>query len=464
MTDVHLIGIGGSGLSAIARLLIESGKSVTGSDQVLSPEAQALVRDGVRISIGHDAQNVLGADLVVRSSAIPDNNPEVQAARKAGIPVLKRSDYLGQLMLNDKCIAIAGTHGKTTTTAMTASTMSALGLDPSYIIGGIAKNLGSNAHAGQGGYFVIEADEYDRMYHGLTPYIAVITNMEHDHPDCFPTPQDYREAFAIFAGNIKPDGILLACADNPETMLLAEQAAASRTVFTYGQHENAHYQAQDIQRNAAGGFSFNIMHRQQPRETAALLAAVSLSVPGFHNIYNATACMAIVHQLGLDLPEAAAALQQFSGAGRRFDLRGTANGVTVIDDYAHHPTEITTTLEAARTRFQQRRLVVVWQPHTYTRSEALQDEFIQALGNADLVIVTSIYAAREKDNGFSSRQIVKNMPASTTSYAPDLEDAAHQLLNKLQPGDVLLVLSAGDAIQISEKVFDALQKLEAENA
>ncbi len=265
MTDVHLIGIGGSGLSAIARLLIESGKSVTGSDQVLSPEAQALVRDGVRISIGHDAQNVLGADLVVRSSAIPDSNPEVQAARKAGIPVLKRSDYLGQLMLNDKCIAIAGTHGKTTTTAMTASTMSALGLDPSYIIGGIAKNLGSNAHAGQGGYFVIEADEYDRMYHGLTPYIAVITNMEHDHPDCFPTPQDYREAFAIFVGNIKPDGILLACADDPETMLLAEQAAASRTVFTYGQHENAHYQAQDIQRNAAGGFSFNIMHRQQPR-------------------------------------------------------------------------------------------------------------------------------------------------------------------------------------------------------
>ena len=464
MTDVHMIGIGGSGLSAIARLLMESGKTVTGSDRVLSPEAQALIRDGIRISIGHDAQNVIGADLVVRSSAIPDNNPEVLAARNAGIPVLKRSDYLGQLMLNDKCIAIAGTHGKTTTTAMTASTMDALGVDPSYIIGGIAKNLGSNAHAGHGGYFVIEADEYDRMFHGLSPYIAVITNMEHDHPDCFPTPQDYREAFGTFVSQIKQDGILLACADNAETAQLAAEAAAVHTVFTYGHHENAHYQAQDIQRNEAGGFSFSIVHRSHPGETAAQLAAVSLSVPGFHNTYNATACMAIIHQLGFDLSKAAAALQQFNGAGRRFDLRGTAAGITIIDDYAHHPTEILATLEAARTRFQQHRLVVVWQPHTYTRSEALQDEFIQALSSADQVIVTSIYAAREKDNGFSAHQIVEKMPASTTSYAPDLEVAEQQLLEKLQPGDVLLVLSAGDAIQISENVFAALQKLEDDNA
>ncbi|MDX9864686.1 MAG: Mur ligase domain-containing protein, partial [Anaerolineaceae bacterium] len=268
MTDVHLIGIGGSGLSAIARLLLESGKTVTGSDRVLSSEAQALARDGVHISIGHDAQNVLGADLVIRSSAIPDSNPEVLAARNAGIPVLKRSDYLGQLMLNDQCIAIAGTHGKTTTAAMTASTLHALDTDPSYIIGGIVKNLGSNAHAGQGGYFVIEADEYDRMFHGLSPHIAVITNMEHDHPDCFPTPQDYREAFEIFISRIKPDGILLACADDAETVQLAAKTAVDHTVFTYGQQENAHYQAQDIQPNAAGGFSFNIVHRSQPGETA----------------------------------------------------------------------------------------------------------------------------------------------------------------------------------------------------
>ena len=464
MTDVHLIGIGGSGLSAIARLLMESGKTVTGSDRVLSPEAQALIRDGARISIGHDAKNVFGADLVVRSSAIPDSNPEVQAARKAGIPVLKRSDYLGQLMLDDKCIAIAGTHGKTTTSAMTASTMYALGVDPSYIIGGISKNLGSNAHAGTGGYFVIEADEYDRMFHGLNPDIAIITNMEHDHPDCFPTPQDYREAFDIFVDRLTADGVLLACADNAQTAQLAAKAATAHSVFTYGQHENAHYQAQNIQRNEDGGYSFSIVHRAQPGAAAAPLAAVSLSVAGSHNIYNATACMATMHQLGLDLPKAAVALQQFSGAGRRFDLRGTASGVTIIDDYAHHPTEIKATLEAARSRFQQRRIFVVWQPHAFTRSEALQDEFIQALGNADQVIITKIYAAREKDNGFSAHLIAEKMPASTTAYAPSLEDAEQQLLKKLQPGDVLLVLSAGDAIQISENVFAALQKLEADNA
>ncbi|MDX9864860.1 MAG: cyanophycin synthetase, partial [Anaerolineaceae bacterium] len=185
--------------------------------------------------------------------------------------------------------------------------------------------------------------------------------------------------------------------------------------------------------------------------------------PGFHNIKNATACLAIIHQLGLDLPKAAAALQQFSGAGRRFDLRGTAAGITIIDDYAHHPTEITATLEAARTRFPQRRLVVLWQPHTYTRSEALQDEFIHALGTANQVLVTSIYAAREKDTGFSARQIVEKMPAATI-YVPDQQDAAQQLLAILQTGDVLLVLSAGDAIQISENIFAALQKQETENA
>jgi len=460
MTDVHLIGIGGSGLSAIARVLMESGKTVTGSDRVLSPEAQALIRDGARVSLGHAAENVTGAEVVVRSSAIPDDNPEVLAARNAGIPVLKRIDYLGQLMVNDKCIAIAGTHGKTTTTAMTAWTMSHLGTDPSYIIGGISKNLGSNAHAGQGGYFVIEADEYDHMFHGLAPHIAIITNMEHDHPDCYPTPQDYREAFKAFVERIKDDGILLACADNAETLALAAEAAETHTVFTYGKGENAQYQAQNIQHNHDGGYSFSIVHRTQTGAAPTPLAEVTLSVPGYHNIYNATACMAAMHQLGFDLKDAAAAVQQFSGAGRRFELRGIAGGVTVIDDYAHHPTEIRATLEAARTRFPQQRLFVVWQPHTYSRSEALQDDFIQALAAADQVLITRIYAAREKDTGFSARSIADKMPDGT-SYAEDLQDAEKQVLEQLQPGDVLLVLSAGDAIQISENVFAALEEQEA---
>jgi UDP-N-acetylmuramate--alanine ligase len=315
MTRVHLIGIGGSGLSAIARLLLESGETVTGSDRALSPEAQALVRDGVRIFIGHDAQNVMAADVVVRSSAVPDSNPEVQAARNAGIPVLKRSDFLGQLMVDDITIAIAGTHGKTTTTAMTAWTLHALGADPSYIIGGIAKDLGSNAHAGRGGFFVIEADEYDRMFLGLNPDIAIITNMEHDHPDCYPTPDDYRQAFASFVERLKPTGTLLACADNPEAAALAQMAAATHRVLTYGQTMVADYQARNIQRNASGAFSFTLYHTAQPGTVAVPLVDVVLNVPGIHNVSNATACLAAMHQLGHSLPDAAQAVKRFSGAG-----------------------------------------------------------------------------------------------------------------------------------------------------
>jgi UDP-N-acetylmuramate--alanine ligase len=464
MTKVHLIGIGGSGLSAIARLLLESGETVTGSDRTLSAEALALARDGVHIFSEHDARNVMGADVVVRSSAIPDSNPEVLAARNAGIPVLKRMDFLGSLMVEDTTIAIAGTHGKTTTTAMTAWTLHALGLDPSYIIGGIAKDLGSNAHAGQGHYFVIEADEYDNMFLGLNPHIAIITNMEHDHPDCFPTPEDYRQAFASFVEKLKPDGILLACADNPESAALAHNAAVSHRVYTFGQAVSASYQPQNIQRNPTGGYDFDLVYHNPQGAAPTRLAEISLQVPGLHNVNNAAACLAAVHQLGLSLPEAAQALHQFSGAGRRFDLRGTAAGITIIDDYAHHPTEIQATLEAARSRFPRQRLFVVWQPHTYTRTQALQQEFIQALHTADQVLVTEIYAARENNTGFSARQVVANMPVEKTGFAITLEDAAQQLLEKLLPGDVLLVLSAGDAIQISEKVFAALQSKESKHA
>ena len=463
MTKVHLIGIGGSGLSAIARLLLESGETVTGSDRMLSAEAMALARDGVRIFNEHDASNVTGADIVVRSSAVPDSNPEVLAARNAGIPVLKRMDFLGSLMVENATIAIAGTHGKTTTTAMTAWTLHALGLDPSYIIGGIAKDLGSNAHAGKGHYFVIEADEYDNMFLGLNPQIAVITNMEHDHPDCFPTPEVYRQAFTSFVEKLKPDGILLACADNEETASLAQKAASSHRVCTYGKSNTANYQAQNILRNPAGGYDFELVYHISLTTTPDTLAKVSLQVPGLHNVNNAAACLAVVHQLGLSMPEAVQALHQFSGAGRRFDLRGTAAGVTVIDDYAHHPTEIQATMEAARSRFPKQRLFVVWQPHTYSRTEALQQEFIHALQTADQVLVTEIYAAREIDTGFSAGQVAANMPAGTTSFAKTLDDAAQQLLERLIPGDVLLVLSAGDAIQISEKVFSALQSKESKN-
>lgn len=459
MTRVHLIGIGGSGLSAIARLLLESGETVTGSDRALSPAAQALARDGVHIFQGHAARNVAGADLVVRSSAVPDTNPEVQAARKAGIPVLKRSDFLGRLMVEDTVIAIAGTHGKTTTTAMIAWALHALGQDPSYIIGGVAKNLGSNAHAGQSRFFVIEADEYDRMFLGLNPDLAIITNMEHDHPDCYPTPADYRQAFASFVERLKPGGTLLACADHAESAALARQTRPPR-LFTYGQSAGANYQAVEVRHNAQGGYDFSLSYTAGLENTTVNLAEVSLTVPGLHNVNNAAACLAALHQLGQPLPAAAQALQQFNGTGRRFDLRGTAAGIAIIDDYAHHPTEIAATLEAAHSRYPHQRIIVVWQPHTYTRTQALQAEFMQALSSADHVVVTEVYAAREQNPGFSARQVAQHMPPAATSFAPTLAEAAALLLQKLQAGDVLLVLSAGDATQISETVLAALQKQE----
>ena len=253
---VYFIGIGGSGLSAIARVLLESGYQVSGSDRAASPFTQDLVDRGARVFIGHQAENIAGADVVVRSSAVPDNNPEVQAALAAHIPVLKRSEFLGQVLENHSVIAVAGSHGKTTTTAMLAWALVNMGEDPSYIIGGISKNLGNNAHAGKGNLFVIEADEYDRMFLGLQPRWEVITNMEYDHPDCYPTRDSYRQAFGEFVKKMKPGGTLLVCASNPEGMKLIPSVPADCQALTYGTEPTANYFARDIHRNHQGCLSF----------------------------------------------------------------------------------------------------------------------------------------------------------------------------------------------------------------
>ena len=457
-TRVHFIGIGGSGLSAIARLLVESGYVVSGSDRVLSPLAQDLAAAGVRVDIGQKAENVAGADLVIRSSAVADDNPEVLAARQAGIPVLKRSEYLGQWMENKIGIAIAGTHGKTTTTAMMAWALVNLNQDPSYIIGGVSKNLGSNAHAGQGMPFVIEADEYDRMFLGLHPAVAIITNVEHDHPDCFPTPADYRQAFAEFVHSLKPQGILIVCLDDKNAAGLVNERPTGRQAFTYGMHPLADYQARSVTLNALGGCSFEVWRQHDGQPTR--LAAVALQVPGEHNVRNATAVVAAAHQLHLDMRGTAKALAAFSGTGRRFDIRGEAEGITVIDDYAHHPTEIRATLAAARRRFPGRRLWAVWQPHTYSRTAALLNDFAAAFKDADRVIVTEIFASREKPSDFSAYRVIRLMKHPGVHFTPSLEQATAHLLAGLRPGDVVIVLSAGDADQISTWVLAGLQAKE----
>jgi UDP-N-acetylmuramate--alanine ligase len=459
MKHVHLIGIGGTGLSAIALFLKERGYQVTGSDRTMSPLARQLIDQGVTIFAGHDPQNIAGADIIVRSSAIPPDNVEVQAALAQGIPVLKRSDFLKELMAGSLGITVAGTHGKTTTTAMIAWMLSRIGQDPSYIIGGVSKDLGTNAHAGNGPHFVIEADEYDYMFLGLSPEIIIVTNIEHDHPDCFPTPDDYLNAFGQFFNRLQYGGTLLACADDFACVRLAHMPHRRDVkALTYGKHPQSNYIAVHEKTNPRGGMDFDVIFRE--KEKSRPLASVSLQVPGEHNVLNALAAVAVADQLQLDLHAAAAALAEFSGTGRRFDLVGEHSGITIIDDYAHHPTEVRATLAAARQRYPRARIWAVWQPHTYSRTIALLEEFTSAFKLADRVIVTEVYAAREKQGDFSASQVVERMQHPDARFIPSLAATTLYLMENLREGDVLLVLSAGDADQISSDVLRGLQNKE----
>jgi UDP-N-acetylmuramate--alanine ligase len=445
-------------LSAIARVLLESGYHVTGSDRILSPLAMSLQADGVRIDVGHRAENVEGAQVVVRSSAIPDENVEVVAAQQRGIPVLKRSEFLSSLMEDHFGIAVAGTHGKTTTTAMIAWVLTYLKQDPTFIAGGVLKNTGNNAHAGMGRAFVIEADEYDHMFLGLKPNLAVITNIEHDHPDCYPTENDFFNAFDEFASRVGSDGTLLVCANDQNALRLGQLAGQrGQKVVSYAINDmkthTADYFADKLTPNPEGGMSFDAKCNLES-SPFELQPAVNLQVPGNHNVQNALAALAVAHQMQLPVDQAGRALAEFRGTGRRFEVRGEVNGITIIDDYAHHPTEIRATLSAARMRYPKRSLWVVWQPHTYSRTQLLFNEFVAAFGQADHVFVTEIYGAREKqpEDGFSSKQVVAAMTHPDVHTIQDFSQTAITLADRMVPGDVLIVLSAGDADQISTQV------------
>ncbi|MBI5955239.1 MAG: UDP-N-acetylmuramate--L-alanine ligase [Chloroflexi bacterium] len=460
MTRVHFIGIGGSGLSAIARLLKESGYEVTGSDRALSPFAIDLQKEGVNIYVGHHPHNVSGANIVIRSSAVADDNPEVIAAMQKRIPVYKRADFLGRLMAEQMGIAVAGTHGKTTTTAMIAWTLYAMKRDPSFIVGGTLGNLGVNARAGKGNYFVIEADEYDRMFLGLKPHIAVVTNLEHDHPDCYPTFDDMYSAFQSFVDLLPSDGTLIACAeDDGAGSLLSSARRKGLNVISYSLQSEMTInspqwmQAREVKPNTRGGYDFSATTNVGDGMTSV---DVSLQVPGEHNVRNAMATLSVIATLGLSLEEAADALGQFTGTGRRFEVKGEVKGVTVIDDYAHHPTEIRATLAGAKARYPDRRIWAVWQPHTYSRTQTLLFEFTRAFADANEVLVTEVYASREPVQDFSSAEVVSAMPHPSARYSGLLEDTTEYLLKHLRPGDVLLVLSAGDADQISAEVLKKL--------
>jgi UDP-N-acetylmuramate--alanine ligase len=455
---VHLVGIGGSGLSAIATLLIESGVVVSGSDSLASAMTDVLVKRGATVHIGHRAENVNGADVVLVSSAVHDDNPEVVAARAAGIPVKKRAEFLGEWMDGRTGICVAGTHGKSTTTALIAYMLLRASRDPSFIVGAVMTDLDANAHFGKGEDFVVEADEYDGMFLGLKPKIAVITNVEHDHPDCYPTPESYMEAFTQFVNLLPADGVLIACRDDKgakEVGLAAE--AAGKRVAWYGLKNGAEWKAENIQANSAGGNDYVVTRN------GATVGLARSRLPGLHNVSNTVAAFAAVDALGIDFNICRTALADFQGLGRRFEVKGELNGVTVIDDYAHHPTEIRATLAAARRRYNGRPLWAMFQPHTFSRTRALLSEFAGAFSDADHVLVSDIYRSRETvDETVNAKQIVVAMRSQfdhpDARYVPSFDDAVETLLAELQPGDVLLTLGAGDGNVVGEKVLEALEK------
>ena len=447
----HFIGIGGTGLSAIARVLLEQGNTVSGSDMILSPLALEIQSLDAKVYEGHKADQVMGADIVIRSSAIQDDNVEVQAAWNAGIPVLKRMDFLGELTADFHLIAIAGTHGKTTTTAMAAWVFNQLKLDPSFIIGGTSKDLLSNAHAGNGKYFIIEADEYDAMFLGLTPSSLIITNVEYDHPDCYPTREQYIRAFQKLVQRMPTEGFLFICADNEQALQVGKWAEQYVNVRYYGTSSNVHYQITNIQHRQHEGVHFDL------KIPDGIIVQQTLSISGNHNAYNASAVLALIDHLGLSLEKATLALEKFSGTGRRFEIVGTFQGITLIDDYGHHPTEIRSTLQAARSRYPENRIVAVWQPHTYSRTKELFNDYLDAFQDSDMVIVTEIYASREKTQDYSSRLIAENIHQTDVHFISTLQETSKFLQKELRSGDIVLVFSAGDANQINQDLSQVLQ-------
>lgn len=454
---VHLVGIGGSGMSAIAWVLMGRGFRVSGSDRQRNQLTAELAAAGAMIYEGHAAEHIAGADLLVISSAVPAENPEVAAARQAGLPVLKRADLLGQLMVGMAGVAIAGTHGKTTTTSMIAHVLIAAGYDPSVIAGGILPELGRNGRAGESDLFVVEADEYDYMFHGLRPRLAVVTNIEHDHPDMFATADHYMAAFRDFVGLLPEDGVLVACSDDRGVrQLLGELALPPFAVLTYGLEAAARpeYRAVELRANALGGTDFVVLQD----ETTLGLARIRL--PGVHNVRNALAAIAAAHTLGLSFGEIQSPLAEFGGVQRRFQLVGEAAGVTIIDDYAHHPTEIRVNLAAARERYPGRRLWAIWQPHTYSRTRLLLDDFAASFAAADRVIVLDIYPSRETDTlGMDARLVVEKMGAHpyVRHIGPRAEAAAY-VLDRVRPEDVILTLGAGDGDQVGQWILDGLRE------
>ncbi|NLW16564.1 MAG: UDP-N-acetylmuramate--L-alanine ligase [Firmicutes bacterium] len=440
---IHFIGIGGISMSALALILLQRGWQVSGSDLKQSAQTDKLIQHGATVYIGHNAAHIEGAKYVVYTSAIPPDNVELVAAHKNQIPVFTRAELLGALMAEAKCgIAVAGSHGKTTTTAMIGLMLTHARLEPTVLVGGDLEAIHGNVKIGNGGYLVAEACEYYDNFLLLKPRIGVITNIDADHLDYFGNLEGVKQAFRRFAQLIPASGHLVAFNDDANVRNILPGLKCQ--VVTYGLHEGADWQAVNIGL-LPGGSNFDVLYKGR------LLTKVSLRVPGLHNILNALAAIATGHIVGLSMEDIVGSFAYFQGTHRRFELQGTYHGALIYDDYAHHPNEIKATLAAART-FAPQRLISVFQPHTYTRTEALLEEFAEAFAEADLVLLVDIYAAREQNtSGITSAHLADQMQKRHPQayYAGSIRNAAAYLRRRLRKGDLLLTMGAGDVYRVA---------------
>ncbi len=449
---VHMVGIGGIGMSSIAEVLLARGYSVSGSDLDRSEVTDRLESLGAEIFQGHASANVSDVDVVVYSSAVDaPTNPETVEAERRRIPIIKRADMLGELMRTKYGVAIAGTHGKTTTTTMAGLVVSRGGFDPTIIVGGKVAVFGSNAVAGEGDVIVIEADEYDRAFLRLTPSIAVVTSLDAEHLDIYADLDDIKDSFVQFANSIPFFGTAILCLDNENVRSIADRI--NRRVVTYGLAEDATVRASRVDlKGLRSEFTVSVSGEE--------VCSVGLGAPGIHNLANALAAFTVGLELDIPVPTIVEALEAFTGVQRRFDILSTEGDVIVVDDYAHHPVEVQATLKTACGAWPERRIVAVFQPHLYSRTRDLQDEFGQAFADADVAVVTDVYPAREKPvEGVSGRLIVdraRGYGHDDISYVENVADLPEYLLTLVRPGDAVVLMGAGDIWRYSRVFAEAV--------
>ena len=441
---LHFVGIGGIGMCGLAELLKSVGLEVTGSDLALGETTERLVGLGIKVHQGHRAENVAGADVVVYSSAVQESNPEVAAARSAGIPVIKRAEMLAEVMRVKRGIAIAGTHGKTTTTSMTGAILMAAGLDPTIIVGGRMREVGT-ARLGHGEYLVAEADEFDRSFLALSPMLALVNNIDLEHLDTYRDLADIQETFARFARSVPFFGAAILGLDDPNVQEI--RPLVSRRVVTFGLTPQADVTVRDLALERTGSRFVATAGRE-------FMGPVGLKVPGLHNVKNALGALAIARELSIPFGIAARALEEFRGVIRRFEKKGERAGVIVVDDYAHHPTEVAATLAAARQSYPDRRVVALFQPHLYSRTKDFAATFGAAFLNADVLLVTPVYGSREAPREGVTGALVADAATArghrAARFIADRKDIAQALEQEMRDGDLLITMGAGDVLHFGE--------------